>query len=57
MSNDINKVVDNIVDNFKKDMALFESGSSEPATIGDIERLCTMTFYAISALAEVIKGN
>lgn len=49
------KKLDDIVENYRKDMALFPEDSTKPATIADLSRLSTMTFYAISELTETIK--
>lgn len=53
----LNRALDEIVENYRKDMALFENGSGQSATLEDLNRLSTMTFYAISSLAEVIKNS
>ena len=50
------KKLDDIVENYRKDMALFPEDSTKPATIADLSRLSTMTFYAISELTETIKN-
>lgn len=47
--------LDQTVENFQKDMALFEEDSQHPATVSDLSRLSTMTFYAISNIAKIIK--
>lgn len=44
-----------LVENYRKDMALFEDDSTQPATVADLSRLSTMTFYAISELAKIIE--
>jgi len=44
-----------LVENYRKDMAIFEDDSTQPATVADLSRLSTMTFYAISELAKIIE--
>ena len=53
----LNKTLDEIIENYRKDMALFENGSNKTATLEDLNRLSTMAFYAISSLAKVIKDS
>lgn len=52
----LNKTLDEIIENYRKDMALFENGSNKTATLEDLNRLSTMTFYAISIFGKSDKG-
>lgn len=52
---DANKKLDDVVENFRKDMALFAEDSQRPCTESDLARLASMTYYAISDIAKVIK--
>lgn len=49
------KQLDEISENFRKDIFLFSEDSAKPATEADLHRLATMNYYALSSLAECIK--
>ncbi len=51
------KKLDNAVENFRKDMALFSEDSSTPATEADLHRLSVMTYNALYDLSEAIKNS
>ena len=46
--------LDAAVENFRRDMALFEGGTDKPASAADVKALSEMTFYAISDIAKII---
>ena len=54
MNNDkVLKELDKTIENFKKDMALFEKGSSKPVTENDLYNLSVMV---LNALGDVKKA-
>lgn len=54
MNNDtVLKELDKAIENFKKDMALFEKGSSKPVTENDLYNLSVMV---LNALGDVKKA-
>lgn len=50
----IQKRLDDVSDNFRKDMVKFFEGGQEPASATDLKMLAEMTFYAISEMGKII---
>ena len=49
------KQLDDLAENFRKDIFLFSEDSAKPATEADLHRLATMNYYALSSLTDCIK--
>lgn len=51
----IQKKLNEISENFRRDIFIFDSDSNRPATEADLHRLASMNYYAISGITELLK--
>ncbi len=49
------KRLDEIVENYRRDLFIFDNDSPKPATEADLHKLASMNYYAISGIVEEIK--